>query len=83
MYYMFAMALVLDLGVIKLIFGDSSAFQLLRLVTFVGVPIVMSWRLYLQVVAQRAARGPIEPPLAGPPPPAPPMPADDTNPGAP
>ncbi len=53
--YMMVFAVVLDLGVIKLIIGDSWGFQLLRLITFTGVPVVMSWRLYLQISAQRAA----------------------------
>lgn len=54
MAYMGAMAIVLDLGVIRLLAGDSFAFQLVRLVTFISVPIVMTWRLWLQVKAQRA-----------------------------
>lgn len=54
--YMLVMAVVLDLGVIKLVIGDSLPFQTLRLVTFVGVPIVMTWRLWLQIQAQREVR---------------------------
>lgn len=56
MAYMFVMALVLDLGVVKLIIGDSAWFQLLRLVVFVGVPVVMTWRLWVQIQAQRTTR---------------------------
>ncbi len=56
MAYMLVFALVLDLGVVKLIVGDSGGFQLLRLITFTGVPIVMTWRLLLQIKAQRESR---------------------------
>lgn len=59
--YMIAIALVLDLGVIKLVTGDSWGFQLLRLVTFIGIPLVMTWRLLLQIQAQRSPRS--TPPL--------------------
>lgn len=54
MAYMVAMAAVLDLGVAKLIIGDSPSFQTLRTVVFVGVPLVTSWRLWLQIKAQRS-----------------------------
>ena len=43
----------LDLGVIRIVFGDSPWFQLVRLLVFVGVPLVMAQRLWLQVKAQR------------------------------
>jgi len=56
MAYMFVVAAVLDLGVVKLVLGDSWSFALLRLVVFAGVPLVMSQRLYLQVKAQRENR---------------------------
>jgi hypothetical protein len=66
MAYMCVFAVVLDLGVVKLIIGDSWGFQLLRLITFTGVPIVMTWRLLLQIKAQHAARtDPIVPPRIG------------------
>lgn len=51
--YMGVMALTLDLGVIRIVFGDSPWFQLVRLLVFVGVPLVMAQRLWLQVKAQR------------------------------
>jgi len=56
LYYMAVMALVLDLGVIRIVFGDSWWFALLRLITFIGVPAVMTQRLWLQIKAQRASR---------------------------
>jgi hypothetical protein len=56
MAYMGVMAATLDLGVIKVVFGDTWWFSLLRLLVFCGVPIVMAQRLWLQVKAQRAAR---------------------------
>lgn len=64
--YMLAMAVVLDLGVFRVFFGDSSWFQLVRLVTFIAVPLAMTQRLWMQIVAQREARrdaisGPDEP----------------------
>lgn len=51
--YMAAIALVLDLGVVRLAAGDSNWFQLLRLVAFVAVVLSMTQRLWLQVQAQR------------------------------
>jgi hypothetical protein len=54
--YMFTLAIVLDLSCVRILFGDSAGFQLLRLVVFVGVPIVGTWRLALQVQAQRETR---------------------------
>jgi hypothetical protein len=56
MAYMGVMALVLDLGVVRLVTGDSWWFQLIRLLVFVGVPVVMTWRLWLQIRAQHTAR---------------------------
>ena len=54
--YMGVMALTLDLGVIRIFFGDSWWFQLVRLVVFIGVPVVMAQRLWLQIKAQREAQ---------------------------
>ena len=51
--YMFAMASVLVLSCIRIFTGDSWWFQLLRLITFIGVPIMMTHRLWLQIQAQR------------------------------
>ena len=53
MHYMFVIDTVLVLSVIRIIFGDSWWFQALRLVVFLGVPIVMTQRLYLQIKARR------------------------------
>lgn len=53
MAYMAVMAAVLDLSALKILFGDSTTFALLRLVVFVGVPLVTAWRLWLQIKAQR------------------------------
>lgn len=53
MAYMSVIACVLVLSVIRATFGDAWWFALLRLITFVGVPIVMSQRLWLQLKAQR------------------------------
>lgn len=54
--YMAAIAIVLDLGVVRLLVGDSPGFQLLRLVAFAAVVSAMTWRLYLQIRAQRDDR---------------------------
>lgn len=56
MAYMGVMAATLDLGIVKLVFGDSAAFQLLRLAVFVGIPLAMTQRLWLQIKAQRTTR---------------------------
>jgi hypothetical protein len=52
MAYMVAIALVLDLAVARVLFGDSTWFLVLRLVVFVAIPVVMTWRLVLLVKAQ-------------------------------
>jgi|GEM_PF-4886576 len=54
MAYMATIAVVLDLAVVRLVFGDSDAFQVLRLIVFVGIPISMTWRLWLQIKARRS-----------------------------
>lgn len=54
--YMSALSIVLVLSCVRVITGnsgDSWWFQLLRLITFVGVPIMMTHRLMLQIRAQR------------------------------
>ena len=56
MAYMLVIAAVLDLGVIKLIIGDSVGFAALRTATFALVPAVMAWRVWLQIKAQRENR---------------------------
>jgi len=53
MYYMTVMAAVLVLSCIRIFFGDTWWFALLRLIVFVGVPLVMTQRLILQVKARR------------------------------
>jgi len=57
--YMLVMAAVLDLGVIKLIIGDSVGFAALRTVVFALVPAVMAWRVWLQIKARRLDRAPV------------------------
>lgn len=54
--YMTALAVVLVLACIRIFFGDTWWFALLRMVTFVAVPVFMTQRLYLQIKAQRADR---------------------------
>lgn len=53
LWYMSIIAAVLVLSCVKIFTGDSGWFQLLRLGVFLGVPLVMSHRLYLQIQAQR------------------------------
>ena len=51
--YMTAIAVVLDLSVIRLVVDDSLPLQLIRLAAFAGVLLFMAQRLYLQIRAQR------------------------------
>ena len=61
MAYMSVIAAVLVLSCIRIVFGDSTGFQILRMIVFVGVPVVMTHRLWLQIQAQRApAREPAD-----------------------
>lgn len=55
-WYMAVLAVTLDLAVIRAFFGDSDWFALLRLAVFIGLPIVMTQRLILQIKAQHDAR---------------------------
>lgn len=57
MAYMGALALVLVLSCIRLVFGDAPWFQIVRLVVFVAIPLTMTWRLWLQIKAQREGAG--------------------------
>lgn len=57
MAYMAAIAAVFTLACIANDFGDSVWFQLLRLITFIAVPIAMTQRLVLQIRAQRVRSG--------------------------
>lgn len=61
MYYMSIIAAVLVLSCIRVWFGDSWWFSTLRLLVFVGVPLVMTQRLVLQVRAQRSPSCPAAP----------------------
>lgn len=54
--YMMIIDAMLILSCIVNDIGDSSWFQLVRLVVFVGVPLVMTQRLWLQIDAQRIGR---------------------------
>jgi len=58
--YMIIIAAVLVLSCIRIFLGDSAWFQFVRLIVFVGVPLVMTQRLVLQVQAQRVGRGAAE-----------------------
>lgn len=52
MYYMASVAAVLDLSAIRLVAGaslDTPWFQIVRVVVFATVPVVLSWRLWIQV----------------------------------
>lgn len=53
MAYMGVMAAVLVLGVIRTFIGQLWWFELIRFIVFLGVPAVMTHRLWLQVKAQR------------------------------
>lgn len=51
--YMTCVAAVLLLASFRILFGDSWWFQIIRLVVFVGIPVTMTQRFYLQLKAQR------------------------------
>ena len=46
-------ALVLALGVVKIVIGDSPGFQVLRTCVFALVPTVLAWRVWQQIKARR------------------------------
>ncbi len=56
MCYMVVVGTVLVLSCVRIIFGDSEGFRTARLLVFVGVPIVMTHRLILQIRAQLPSR---------------------------
>jgi hypothetical protein len=57
MVYMSAIDIVLILSCIRIDVGnDTWWFALLRLIVFIGVPIVMTQRMWLQLKAQRVTR---------------------------
>lgn len=55
MAYMTVVALVIDLGILRIFFADSFSFTLLRTIVFAGIPLVMGQRLWLQIHHQRDA----------------------------
>lgn len=57
MFYMIMIDAVLILSCVVNDIGDSPWFQALRLAVFIGVPVAMTQRLFIQVSAQRAAPG--------------------------
>lgn len=61
MAYMSIIAATLVLSCFVNDFGDSAWFQLVRLVVFIGVPIVMTQRLALQLKVRRTVQPPVEP----------------------
>lgn len=54
--FMAALAVPLDLAVIRLVLGDSVVFQLIRLAAFTLLPWVLAWRLLILVKAVIAER---------------------------
>lgn len=62
MAYMTVIAAVLVLSCVRILLGDSVQFQVLRMIVFVGVPVVMTHRLWLQIRAQRSQppAGPVQ-----------------------
>lgn len=58
MAYMVSIAAVLDLSCLRILFGDSAWFQLVRLAVFASMPFVIWWRLWLLVKAQMEDRQP-------------------------
>lgn len=66
MAYMAAIAAVFTLACLANDLGDSTWFQLLRLIVFIAVPIAMTQRLVLQIRAQRAGSNEDEGRVPGP-----------------
>lgn len=58
MIYMSVIAAVLVLSCVRVFFGDSQWFQLVRMIVFIGVPLAMTQRLALQLRARRKPKGP-------------------------
>lgn len=58
--YMIVIGAVLVMSAVRNLLGDSEWFQMLRLVVFLGVPIVMTQRLVLQIRAQRKPKEPAD-----------------------
>lgn len=52
MAYMAVIAATVDLGVLRMLLGDSHPFRIVRLVVFALVPVVLAWRAWLQLKAQ-------------------------------
>jgi hypothetical protein len=72
MAYMFVIAAILDLWVIRIAFGDSLFFVILRLAVAAFLPVVLWWRFFLQVKYRHPLpppdrNGPAAAPPAGPP----------------
>lgn len=55
--YMAVTAVILSLAAARVLWGDSPGWQVARLVAFSALPVVLGWRLVLQVRAQRRPRG--------------------------
>lgn len=56
MIYMSVIAAVLAMSAIRFFVGDAPWFQVLRFIVFIGVPLAMTQRLWLQIKAQRLPR---------------------------
>ena len=54
--YGLVVSVVLALAAVRALVGDAPWFAVLRLVVFLLVPVVLTWRLVLQVRAQRRPR---------------------------
>jgi len=55
MSYRATVTVILLLGVVKFVFGDSWWFQVIRTVVFLGIPVLMTQWLVLQIRARREA----------------------------
>lgn len=56
MAFMGALALVIDLAVLRLIVGRPEWFEIVRTLTFTAIPIVLAWRLAILIKAQFGSR---------------------------
>lgn len=53
MGFLVSLAVLLDLGVLRLVIGRHEAFEIVRLVAFAALPVVLWWQLWVLVRSQR------------------------------
>jgi hypothetical protein len=56
MAFMASLAMVLDLAMLRLVVGRPEWFEAVRTLTFVTIPVVLSWRFAILIKAQFSSR---------------------------